>query len=380
MKALRFLIFLAALAWASSASAASMYIAEFTVAVTVTGQVQAQVAPQPATTTQKVAIGGASVSSSAFGATTHAIEVLCSVGCSVSVGTSPTATTSTMLLQQGVPYIFGVAPGAKIAVIANTDGDTGGGGGGGGDVNIAEVGGNAVTTTVPVSGTVTANAGSGTFPISGTVTVVQTTAANLNATVVGTGTFATQATLQAGSAIVGKVGIDQTTPGTTNAVAPISGQAGVAGGSGSVSATTQRVVLATDVALPAGTNAIGAVSLGAATTGGCTPLHTLSAASTNATNVKNSAGTLCSFTAINTTATVYYLKFYNTSSSPTCNSSTVVSTFPVPASTAGAGVVINLGPYGFAFSTGISFCLTGGIADNDNTSAATGVALSYSYK
>ncbi len=40
-------------------------------------------------------------------------------------------------------------------------------------------------------------------------------------------------------------------------VNPIVGQAGVQGGSGTVSATTQRVVLATDVALPAGTNAIG---------------------------------------------------------------------------------------------------------------------------
>lgn len=40
-------------------------------------------------------------------------------------------------------------------------------------------------------------------------------------------------------------------------VNPIAGQAGVAGGSGVVGATTQRVVLATDVALPAGTNAIG---------------------------------------------------------------------------------------------------------------------------
>lgn len=37
----------------------------------------------------------------------------------------------------------------------------------------------------------------------------------------------------------------------------ISGQTGVQGGSGTVSATTQRVVLATDVALPAGSNAIG---------------------------------------------------------------------------------------------------------------------------
>lgn len=42
-------------------------------------------------------------------------------------------------------------------------------------------------------------------------------------------------------------------------VNPIVGQAGVQGGSGSVSATTQRVVLATDVALPTGTNAIGRV-------------------------------------------------------------------------------------------------------------------------
>jgi hypothetical protein len=40
----------------------------------------------------------------------------------------------------------------------------------------------------------------------------------------------------------------------------IAGQAGVAGGSGTVSALTQRVVLATDVALPAGTNAIGKLS------------------------------------------------------------------------------------------------------------------------
>lgn len=40
-------------------------------------------------------------------------------------------------------------------------------------------------------------------------------------------------------------------------VNPIVGQAGVQGGSGAVSTTTQRVVLATDVALPAGTNAIG---------------------------------------------------------------------------------------------------------------------------
>jgi len=48
-------------------------------------------------------------------------------------------------------------------------------------------------------------------------------------------------------------------------VNPIAGQAGVAGGSGTVGATTQRVVLATDVALPAGTNLLGRVSASAET-------------------------------------------------------------------------------------------------------------------
>lgn len=42
-------------------------------------------------------------------------------------------------------------------------------------------------------------------------------------------------------------------------VNPIAGQAGVAAGSGTVSALTQRVVLATDVALPAGENHLGEV-------------------------------------------------------------------------------------------------------------------------
>lgn len=56
--------------------------------------------------------------------------------------------------------------------------------------------------------------------------------------------------LAAGSAIIGKVTTDRTTPGTTNSVAIISGQDGVAGGAGAVGATVQRVVLATDTTVP----------------------------------------------------------------------------------------------------------------------------------
>lgn len=132
MKALRLLSFLAAVLWAGGASAASMYVAEFPNGLSIVGSTQPQIVPQPAITTQKVSISGSSTSSSAFNAQTRAIEVMCSAGCSIALGTSPTATTSTQLLQQGVPYVFGVTSGMKIAVIANSDGDVPGGGSGGG--------------------------------------------------------------------------------------------------------------------------------------------------------------------------------------------------------------------------------------------------------
>lgn len=54
------------------------------------------------------------------------------------------------------------------------------------------------------------------------------------------------AALVAGSAIIGKVGIDQTTPGTTNAVAATNLPTTVDTNSGNKSASTLRVVLATD--------------------------------------------------------------------------------------------------------------------------------------
>jgi hypothetical protein len=76
-------------------------------------------------------------------------------------------------------------------------------------------------TPVPVSGTVIANAGSGTMATS----------------------LASLPALVAGSAIIGKVGIDQTTPGTTNLVS--------IGTNGTVAINTQ---------LPTGTNSIGAVT------------------------------------------------------------------------------------------------------------------------
>lgn len=134
--------------------------------------------------------------------------------------------------------------------------------------------------------------------------------------------------------------------------------------------------------LPAGANTIGGVTLVASTTGGCTPSGLASTASTNSTSIKPNPGTFCGGIAINTTATIYYLRIYDLASGPTCSSATgFITSIPIPASTTGAGTLLNLGgTFGAAFVNGIAYCLTGGGSSTDNTNAATGVYLSYSYK
>lgn len=106
------------------------------------------------------------------------------------------------------------------------------------------------------------------------------------------------------------------------------------------------------------------------------PSHVLSQASTNSTNIKPSPGQLVTAVCINTTATLYYLKFYDLATAPTCNTAPVVLSFPCPfgASSAGGGFVVSPAQPA-QFLNGIGMCLTGGIADNDNTVAAPGVAV-----
>lgn len=119
----------------------------------------------------------------------------------------------------------------------------GGSGGGGGNVNINQVGGAAVA----LGQTTMANS----FPVA--------IASNQSALPV-TGTFwqATQPVslttlpaLTAGAALIGKVGIDQTTNGVTNAVDILNMPVTLDTNSGNKSASTIRVLLATDsVAIP----------------------------------------------------------------------------------------------------------------------------------
>lgn len=68
-------------------------------------------------------------------------------------------------------------------------------------------------------------------------------------------------------------------------VNPIAGQAGVQGASGVVTALTQRVVLATDVALPAGTNAIGKLAANSGVDIGDVDVTSIAAGDNNIGNV-----------------------------------------------------------------------------------------------
>ena len=82
---------------------------------------------------------------------------------------------------------------------------------------------------------------------------------------------------------------------------------------------------------------------------------------------------------VSTAATVPYIKLYDTSTAPTCNTQAVVQTYPVPTGSNGGGFVLPL-PVGISFTNGIGLCMTGGSADNDNSNGPAGVAISYGFK
>lgn len=153
----------------------------------------------------------------------------------------------------------------------------------------------------------------------------------------------------AGTAIIGKVTTDQTTPGTTDLVH--------AAQSGNWN-----------------------VSVVASTSGGCVPYHLVSAATTNATSIKGSAGQFYSMAGYNTNAAPRYLKLYDKASAPTVGTDTPVWVMMLPGNAAGAGANLSL-PLPLACTLGLAFAITGGIADNDTTSVGAGdCVIDFLYK
>jgi hypothetical protein len=108
-----------------------------------------------------------------------------------------------------------------------------------------------------------------------------------------------------------------------------------------------------------------------------TPSHFLSTVSTNSNLVMPGPLLLQWIVAGNTNAsTIYYLKLYNKTTAPTCGTDTPALTIPIPPNNTGGGT-LPIGIEGAQFPLGLGFCLTGLIADNDNSPATTGVALNF---
>jgi hypothetical protein len=188
------------------------------------------------------------------------------------------------------------------------------------------------TTTQPVS------AASLPLPAGAATSANQTTEIGSLATIATN----TGAATPAGSAIIGKVGIDQTTPGTTNAV----------------------------VATPAAA-------------GGLTTFFLQPAATTNATNIKASPGQVYHI-AISSNAvltTVNYIRFYDVTTAPTCSSATSLKyQLAIPFATGAAGYVEDIA-MGLTFPTGIGICVSGGYATTDTTNAtASAISINIGYK
>lgn len=106
------------------------------------------------------------------------------------------------------------------------------------------------------------------------------------------------------------------------------------------------------------------------------PRHYMSAATNNSTLVRAGRVIVHSLTATNSTATVYYLKLYDKVTAPTCGTDVPVMTIAVPPNTINQNATPSLGA-GLMFFSGLGFCLVALIADADNTSAVTGIAINF---
>lgn len=145
--------------------------------------------------------------------------------------------------------------------------------------------------------------------------------------------------LSAGTAVIGKAGIDQTTPGTTNAVQDIAG-----------------------------------------TAGGALVLSTLVTNSTTAVVVKNSPGQIYGIEAFNNGTVIAYLKIYDATSA-TAGAGTPVARYLIPAPASGGGGFAVNSSVGRQYSTGITYTVVLGFADNDATApAASSYFVNIHYK
>lgn len=125
--------------------------------------------------------------------------------------------------------------------------------------------------------------------------------------------------------------------------------------------------VAIDQTAPGTTNAVQTI---ASAVGGATLTSAIAPATPAGVNLKASAGTLYGLQCTTIQATPVYVKFYNSASAPTCGAGTPVGRWMCPAAATaanGAGSNVSLPPMGVAFSTGIGYCVDAAFADNATT-------------
>ena len=110
---------------------------------------------------------------------------------------------------------------------------------------------------------------------------------------------------------------------------------------------------------------------------GATMYPILSAASNNSQMVTTAGPiTIMGMIAINTAASVQYVRLYDTATAPDCTSATNArGLFPVQTAALNGGWAIPIGPAGATFVRGVGICITGAYGMTDNTAAVTGLSL-----
>lgn len=125
------------------------------------------------------------------------------------------------------------------------------------------------------------------------------------------------------------------------------------------------------------------VNVASATTGGATVKSIQVANNTTSVAICTAACTLYGVFVQTNSATIAYLKLYNTAQgSVTCGSGTPVDRIIIPASTNGGGAMIPIaGSVGAAYGTALTACVTTGFGDSDTTApAASAYQISFYYK
>lgn len=104
------------------------------------------------------------------------------------------------------------------------------------------------------------------------------------------------------------------------------------------------------------------------TSGGVSQKKVVSASGTNATVTKASPGQVYGYEFCNTSSGFRYVRLYNTTTTPTVGSTTIIRTIGIPP----GGRVQFSTPHGLEFTTGITYSITGSFADADTTVVAAG--------